>query len=129
MKIGKPAFAALLHVPAVILISAAAIPAAHAQSAPPAWVASPDVYQVVLETDKYRILRATWKPGQRDNPHSHKPLSVYFVDDCHVRLVEGGKSREAKPQEGRAVLQKPIQEHTFENIGTKVCRMILIEDK
>ena len=63
MKIGMPAFAALFHVPAAMLISVAVIPAAHAQSAPPAWVASPDVYQVVAETDKYRIVRATWQPS------------------------------------------------------------------
>lgn len=112
-----------------VLLALAGISTAHAQSVPSAWVASPDVYQVIGENDKFRIIQAVWQPGQIDKPHSHKPLGVYFLNDCHVRIHEAGKSREAKPAGGKAFMQKPVLEHRLENIGSKVCRMVLFEEK
>ena len=116
-------------VPAALIAIAAAAPTAWAQEAPHAWVASPDVYKVIAETDKFRVISATWQPGQVDNPHSHKPLAVYFLDNCTVRIHEGGKTRDGKPKTGNAVTQKPVREHRFENTGKNVCRMVLVEEK
>ena len=114
---------------AAFLFSATIAPSALAQKVPHAWVASPDVYQVIGESDKFRVVRVTWQPGQSDKPHSHKALGVYFIDNCHVRIYEGGKSREAKPMEGKAFIQKPVAEHRLENIGSGVCRMVIFEEK
>ena len=116
-------------IPAALLVLAAAAPSAWAQDAPHAWVASPDVYKVIAETDKFRMIAATWQPGQTDNPHSHKPLAVYFLDNCTVRIHEGGKTRDGKPKAGNAVTQKAVHEHRFQNTGAKACRMVLVEEK
>ncbi len=129
MQIRSIASARRSIVPAALLISATLVTSVHAQTVPYAWVASPDVYQVIGESDKFRVVRVTWQPGQSDKPHSHKALGVYFIDNCHVRIHEGGKSREAKPMEGKAFIQKPVAEHRLENIGNKVCRMVIFEEK
>ena len=42
-----------------------------AQDAPIAPEASPDVYKILAENDQMRVIEATWKPGQKDNFHSH----------------------------------------------------------
>jgi len=129
MQFGLIASATRPIVSAALLASAAVLSPAHAQSAPSAWVASPDVYKVIAETEKFRVISATWQPGQTDNPHSHKATAVYFLDNCNVRIHDSGKSRDGKPSPGRAVTQKPIREHRFENTGTNVCRMVIVEEK
>jgi hypothetical protein len=111
------------------LLSMAASPAVDAQEAPRAWVASPDVYKVIGENEKFRAISAIWQPGQHDKPHSHKPLGTYFLTNCHVRLYEGGKTREAKPVAGRMFMQKAVKEHSLENIGDTECRMVIFEEK
>src|SRR4051794_40606952 len=40
--------------------------AASAQNAPLSYVANPGVYKVLAENDQFRVVLATWKPGQRD---------------------------------------------------------------
>ena len=57
-------------------------------TAPPANVASPDVYKVLAENDQFRVLEATWQPGQEDNYHSHPAdrVSLYRTD-CTLRLT------------------------------------------
>ena len=42
-----------------------------AEVAPRGSEASPDVYKVLAENDQWRVLEATWQPGQEDNMHSH----------------------------------------------------------
>lgn len=39
------------------------------------YVASPDVYKVIAESNNTRVILATWKPGQRDAWHSHPPAA------------------------------------------------------
>jgi len=121
---------ARLAISAAFLAGTAASSLGLAQNAPKSWVASPDVYKVVGESDKFRIVRATWQPGQRDKPHSHKPSGTYFMTDCHMRIYEGGKTREAKLKGGRAFIhQKPVKEHSLENIGSTVCDLVFFEEK
>lgn len=57
-----------------------------AQDVPRSFDASPDVYKVIGENDQYRVIAATWAPGQRDNWHSHGAVvAVYALTDCTVR--------------------------------------------
>ncbi len=102
-----------------------------AQEAPPAHVASPEIYKVLFETDLMRVVLATWQPGERDEWHSHPPTSVYYVTDCHARvfLSDGSQlevKRKAKTGRGR---DEPIKSHSFQNIGDSVCQMAFTELK
>lgn len=40
-------------------------PFALAKDAPPSYKAFPEVYKLVGESDQFRVIEATWKPGQR----------------------------------------------------------------
>jgi hypothetical protein len=105
--------------------------AAIAQEAPPSWVASPDVYKVIGENAKYRIILATWKPGQIDNPHSHKPGQVIAVTDCLGRNHPAGGPPADRPLQkaGQVTPLAAIASHQNENIGTADCQIVLIEEK
>lgn len=101
-----------------------------ADEAPRSYVASPDVYKVVAENNQTRVILATWKPGQRDNWHSHPATGVYFVTDCQTRIhTPDGKSTDGNPRAGGAVVQAPIPSHSFENRGSAECRMIIVEQE
>ncbi|MDH3321059.1 MAG: hypothetical protein OEO84_15420 [Betaproteobacteria bacterium] len=104
--------------------------AALAQAAPRAEVASPDVYKVAAQNDKYRILVMTWQPGQRDQWHSHPVAAVYFITDCALRgHYPDGKTREAKPNAGAGRVQPVVESHWVENIGNSECRAVMFEEK
>jgi hypothetical protein len=105
--------------------------AAHAQDAPLSHVANPGVYKVLQENDQFRVVLATWKPGQRDEFHSHPVNATYAVTPCHARLYgpDGKVLGEAQREVGSATLQPHIASHSFENIGSTDCQILIVERK
>lgn len=104
-----------------------------AQDAPIAPEASPEVYKIIAENDQWRVLEATWQPGQEDTFHSHPAdrVSVYGVD-CQLQITNpDGSQREASPKAGKARVWsgKPTASHKAKNIGDKICVMHIIELK
>ena len=111
---------------------ALAIPhAAWSQAVPLSFVASPDVYKVIAENEQYRVVSATWKPGQRDNWHSHaSAVANYYVTDCSLRgHTPDGKSVESNRKAGFASVGGRVPSHSVENIGKTECTVILFEPK
>jgi hypothetical protein len=101
-----------------------------AQESPPPWEASSDVYKVIGETAGYRIILATWKPGQIDNPHSHKAGAVVYLSDCNLRNHRPGSAaadNAFKAGETRSI--SGIPSHRTENIGNADCQLIHVDMK
>jgi quercetin dioxygenase-like cupin family protein len=109
-----------------------AAPASAQEKAPRSWVASPDVYKVIGESEKTKIkvILGTWPPGKRDNWHSHAPNGVYFVTDCAARLHSpDGKFQDSKLKAGGAGVQPATASHSFENRGTSECKVVITEEE
>ncbi len=105
---------------------------AAADNAPqPSYVAAPGVYKVLAENEKFRVIRATWKPGQRDEWHSHLPGAVYVVNDCgtHRTHTPDGKSIDKPRKAGDVIVIGTIPSHAVENTGTTDCIQIIFEPK
>lgn len=99
-----------------------------AQVIPRSFEASPDIYKVVAENGQYRVIAVTWKPGQRDQMHSHPANAVYYLTDCSVRVhMPDGSFRDYKPRAGAAFVQAPIPGHILENTGTSECKIVMFE--
>ncbi len=102
-----------------------------AQSVPRSFAASPNIYKVIAENEQYRIVAATWKPGERDAWHSHgSVVAVYYVTDCNMSVhTPDGKTGNPSivGNTGRVGSQPPS--HSLENIGNSECSMILFESK
>jgi mannose-6-phosphate isomerase-like protein (cupin superfamily) len=100
-------------------------------AAPRSFLASPEIYKVIAENEQYRVIAATWKPGQRDNWHSHgAPAAGYNVTDCTVRLHSpDGKSTDIKSKAGDARVGAQVPSHSLENTGSAECKLILFEPK
>jgi hypothetical protein len=104
------------------------IPLAAADDAPRSYLASPDVYKVVADDGKTKVILATWLPGQRDNWHSHPPTGVYRLTDCDARVhTPDGKFQDSSRKAGTAIVQGAIPSHSFENRGPAECRAIIVE--
>ena len=54
---------------------------------PRSFEASPDIYKIVAQDDQYLTIEVMWKPGQRDQFHSHPKSLSYRVTDCNLRIV------------------------------------------
>jgi len=113
---------------ASLALAALTTGAALAQVSPRSFEASPDIYKVIAQNAQYRVIAVTWKPGQRDQLHSHPASAVYYLTDCSVRIhLPDGTSRDAKPPAGAAIVQPPIPGHILENTGASDCKLIMFE--
>jgi mannose-6-phosphate isomerase-like protein (cupin superfamily) len=108
-----------------------ALHAVWAQEVPRSYLASPDVYKVIGENEQYRVIAVTWKPGQRDNWHSHgSVVAGYNLTDCNMRAhTPDGKSEDRNSKAGDARVRPQAPSHSLENIGKEDCRIILFEPK
>lgn len=112
------------------LASLGAAGVASAQNAPRSFVASPDIYKVVAQNDESLVIEVTWKPGQRDEFHSHTASGIYYLTGCSLRwLYANGITRDLHNPQGAAFVVQPIPSHAIENIGNSDCKLIMFEPK
>ncbi len=92
--------------------------------------ASPDVFKVILDGERMRVLEATWKPKQRDNLHGHPALVAYAVTPIFGIGHEGDDQRfSIRIPQGRFFHQPAVASHAFENSSTEVAKMVIFELK
>jgi hypothetical protein len=94
-------------------------------------VASPDIYKVIAEDARYRVIEVTWAAGQRDAQHSHPAAAVYYPMDCSLRQFggDGAVLGQRDIPAGAANVQGPVPSHSVQNIGAKACKIIMFEPK
>ena len=108
----------------------AAAPLALAEDAPPSYIAFPDVYKLVHENDQFRVIEATWQPGQKDAMHSHFPTVIYWITDCQLTAeIPVGKRIEGTQKAGTSRIQPAVSAHVATNMGTNTCKALLVERK
>jgi beta-alanine degradation protein BauB len=117
---------------AVSLVAAAGLAmsfSASAQSVPPSYTASPDMYKLLSENDQFRVVRQTIKPGKRDAWHSHAGnLVAYRLTDCKSRThTPDGKYTDADRKRGDVAFLPAVASHSFENIGKTTCETLIVE--
>lgn len=113
------------------LISGAA--SSLAGDTPTAPAASPNVYKILAENDQWRVIEATWQPGQEDNFHFHPADRVsLYKTNCKLRLTKpDGSYKDVSPKAGTAKARtgKPVKSHKAKNIGNRVCVLRIVELK
>lgn len=102
-----------------------------AQGVGPSYEASPDVYKLISENEHFRVVMATWKPGQRDAWHSHAgPLVAYRLSDCQSTVhTPDGKSESRQAKRGAVSYNPVIASHSLENTSTTECQVLIVEKK
>ena len=104
-----------------------------AEDAPDAATASPEVYKIIGENDQWRVLEATWQPGQEDNFHSHPADRVSLIQtDCKLQFTMPDGTTQVREPKAKGVTVrtgKPMPSHKAMNIGDDVCVIRIVELK
>lgn len=98
---------------------------------PHSLVASPDIYKVIAEDTRYRVIEVTWAPGQRDVQHSHPAAAVYYPMNCTLRQYggDGVALGQRDIPAGTATVQGPVPSHSVQNVGPQPCKLIMFEPR
>jgi len=96
---------------------------------PDALQAAPDVYKLLMENDRVRVLDVRVKPGEKTIMHSHPDRVVYVLSDHILKFTsEEGESKELELKAGQ-VLWIEAGAHTTENTGMTEAHNLAVELK
>lgn len=89
---------------------------------------NPDLYRVVMENDRVRVLEYRDTPGDRTTPHGHPDSVMVTLGGFRRRLIGGSREVEVELPPG-AVRWLDGQEHAGENVGDTETHVIFVELK
>ncbi len=92
-------------------------------------VVAPNVYKVVFENDRVRLLEVSMDPGASSALHSHPDYLIYALSDGTVTLSDGsGQGAEVEIKAGD-VMWRDAEEHTALNTGNTRLSALFFELK
>jgi quercetin dioxygenase-like cupin family protein len=91
-------------------------------------IVASNVYNVINENEKMRVVRVTFKVGETAKMHHHPQHVIYVLKGGKLSLTSGGKTQAIDLKEGSAVFME-AQDHEATNIGDSVVDMIVVELK
>ena len=89
---------------------------------------NPDLYSVVFENERVRVLRYHDRPGDRTQPHEHPDSVMITLSSFERRLVQGERSVDVSLPAGE-VRWLDAQEHSGHNIGSSDTMTMFVELK
>ena len=89
---------------------------------------NPELYRVVMENDRVRVLEYRDRPGDRTQPHKH-PDSVMITAASFRRRIDRGEASAEVELEMGAVRWLDAQEHVVENVGETDSHAFFVELK
>jgi hypothetical protein len=90
--------------------------------------AAPNVYKVLFENDRVRLLEARIRPGDSSVTHSHPNYLAYPIGDCKVTFTSGSRSFDVEMKAGQAMWRE-ASEHSAQNSGTGDAVVLIFEVK
>ena len=91
--------------------------------------AAPNLYKVLFENNKVRVLETRYKAKDKSAMHSHPALVACFIKQGKGKFtLPDGKTQEMEAKAGDAVFMD-AQTHAVENIGNTELHVILVELK
>jgi quercetin dioxygenase-like cupin family protein len=91
-------------------------------------VTDPELYRVIFENERVRVLEYRDRPGDATSPHSHPDTVMYTLTSFSRRLAADGRQVEVTLPAGQ-VRWVAAQEHSGENVGDTVTHALFIELK
>lgn|SRR5690349_9678300 len=91
-------------------------------------VTDPELYGVLFENERVRVLQYRDEPGDRTHAHRHPDSVMVTLSAFRRRVASGGRGVEVDLKAGEA-RWLGAQEHTGENIGDTATHSIFIELK
>ena len=91
-------------------------------------VTNPDLYKLVFENDRVRVLEYRDRPGDRTTPHGHPDSVMITLSAFRRRLSTDGRQVEVELPAGQA-RWLDAQDHAGVNIGDTETHSIFVELK
>lgn len=91
-------------------------------------VTDSELYRVVFENERVRVLEYRDLPGDRTHPHRHPDSVMYTLSSFRRRVSSGGRTMDVSLDAGQ-VRWLPAQEHVGENVGDTPTHTLFIELK
>jgi hypothetical protein len=88
----------------------------------------PQLYKVIFENERVRVLEYRDRPGDRTAPHRHPDSVMLTLSSFRRRLLGDGRQVDVELQAGQ-VRWLDAQEHAGENIGDSDSHSIFVELK
>jgi beta-alanine degradation protein BauB len=89
---------------------------------------NPELYRVIFENERVRVLEYRDRPGDRTLPHAHPDSVMVTLSSFRRRLMSGDKEAEVELQAGLTRWLR-AQEHWGENIGDSETHVLFVELK
>ena len=91
--------------------------------------AASNVYKLIMENDRVRVLDARFKPGEKAAMHMHPDHVVYILNDGKLKLTPSkGKTQELDLKAGQAIWMDATS-HAAENLGKSDAHLLVVELK
>ena len=90
--------------------------------------AASNVYKLLNENDRVRVLEVVFKPGDVAKMHHHPDHVVYVSIGGKMSLTSGGKTQELELKAG-SVIFLDAQDHEAKNVGDTTLDLIVMELK
>jgi quercetin dioxygenase-like cupin family protein len=87
-----------------------------------------NVYKLVMENDRVRVLDLFLKPGDKAFMHYHPDHVVYVLNGGKAKLTSSGKTDVMDMKTGQAIFLK-AQSHDAENTGKTDVHLLVVELK
>ena len=87
-----------------------------------------NVYEFINESNRMRVLKVTFKPGDTAKMHHHPEHMAYVLKGGKLKLTSKGKTQEMDLKDSSAVFLEE-QNHEATNIGKTTIELIVIELK
>lgn len=91
-------------------------------------VTNPELYRLIFENDRVRVLEYLDQPGQSTQPHAHPDSVMVTLSSFRRRLESGGHQVEVELPAFQA-RWVGAQEHSGTNIGSTPSHSIFVELK
>ena len=112
----------------VLFVTLLAIATKSAMAQDPVKVA-PDIYKVLLENDRVRVLEAHVKPGEKSAMHSHPANVTYFFTDAKAKFTPPSGKSAVRELKAGTVNWSAAEKHAGENTGTTETHVLIVELK
>ena len=90
---------------------------------------APDLYKLLFENDRVRVLETRYGPGVKSEMHSHPDLVAVALTPAKAKFtLADGHTVDLEFQAGQPIFVD-AQDHTVENTGTSDFHVILVELK
>jgi quercetin dioxygenase-like cupin family protein len=91
--------------------------------------AASNVYKLIMENDRVRVLDARFKPGEKAAMHMHPDHMVYIFNDGKLKLTPSkGKIQEVDLKAGQTIWMDATS-HAAENLGKSDAHLLVVELK